>query len=155
MSPEEKQLHHCFQIEQLCISVQPAWSFLYGKSSLPQVTGLESKSTKMSVWALFPDFPIRISLTAVRQAGKELFPVLAPWPHLIQGVSGREFIWKMQVSVYFVEVFFSSHEQSILKVECDCLPETESYVILALFWTHPQSQMCPRAVRCWDGIWSS
>lgn len=38
----------------------------------------------------------------------------------------------MQVLVCFVEVFFSSHEQSILKVECDCLPEIESYGILAL-----------------------
>lgn len=44
----------------------------------------------MSVWALFLDFPVRISLTAVWQEGKELFSVLVPWPHLIQKVSGRK-----------------------------------------------------------------
>lgn len=47
----------------------------------------------------------------------------------------------MQALVYFVEVFFSLHEQSILKVECDCLPGIESSVIFALFWTWPQPEM--------------
>lgn len=45
-------------------------------------------------------------------------------------------------------------KQSILKVECDCLPEIEFYVIPVLFWIWPQSQTCPRAMRCWAGIWS-
>ena len=53
----------------------------------------------------------------------------------------REFILKMQF--YFVEVFLSLHEQSILKVECVCLPEIEFYVLLDLFWTWPHHRPAP------------
>lgn len=58
----------------------------------------------------------------------------------------REFILKMQF--YFVEVFLSLPEQSILKVECNCLPGIEFYVLLDLFWTWPRHRPTPQSG--WD-----
>lgn len=64
------------------------------------------------------------------------------WSRRCQGES----IWKMQALVYFVEVFFSLHEQSILKVESDCLPEIEFLLSSGLGRSH----RCHRAMRWWD-----
>lgn len=64
------------------------------------------------------------------------------WSRRCQGES----IWKMRALVYFVEVFFSFHEQSILKVESDCLPEAEFLLSSGLGHSH----RCHRAMRWWD-----
>lgn len=78
------------------------------------------------------------------QADEVLFPALAPAATcLIKEVLMREFILKMQF--YFVEVFLSLPEQSILKAEFTHLPEIGFYVLLDLFWTWPRHRPTPQS----------